>query len=512
MIVETTKKKIAINRLVNQGKENITVENDIIVNDSKPDVLEIVNTSGIACIYKKEVLEGKVRIDGSVNTYINYIADDESGSVRTLNTSIDFSENIPLNNCKQGMILEANVKINKIECKILNGRKISIKIYLEIIVKVYSKDEFEIVSNIDSNESIETKKEIKRIMNLIGEGNNRVFAKDTVAIDQADEIGEIMKTEVRVIKEETKTSYNKVLSKAEVEIEIMYLTEDNRVNIANANIPVIGFVDIQNVSDETKCISQYKIKNVLVKPNNSEEHSIYVEIELELTCFAYENKEIEVLKDLYAIHHECRYSKNMASVIVEKDSIKSTHRIRENVNVPETANNRIYNIDVDPIINNIRVTNGIVIYEGEIEVKIIYDNNNVNFKTISIPINHEENIPRNINKEDIETNVVVKNKNVIVHSEGSLEFDIELEFIINVEKNEEMEIIDSINLEELEDKNNYSMVIYFVKQGDTLWNISKKFRSKVEDIARVNDIEDENKIYPGQQLYIPKFVRRSVAV
>lgn len=56
------------------------------------------------------------------------------------------------------------------------------------------------------------------------------------------------------------------------------------------------------------------------------------------------------------------------------------------------------------------------------------------------------------------------------------------------------------------------MIIYFVKPGDTLWKIAKKFRSTVEDIARVNGIEDENKIYIGQQLYIPKYIKKRIAV
>lgn len=50
------------------------------------------------------------------------------------------------------------------------------------------------------------------------------------------------------------------------------------------------------------------------------------------------------------------------------------------------------------------------------------------------------------------------------------------------------------------------MIIYFVKPGDTLWSIAKKFRSTIADISRVNNIEDENNIYPGQQLFIPKYV------
>ena len=56
------------------------------------------------------------------------------------------------------------------------------------------------------------------------------------------------------------------------------------------------------------------------------------------------------------------------------------------------------------------------------------------------------------------------------------------------------------------------MVIYFVKQGDTLWSIAKKFKSTVEDIAKVNDIENANKISVGQRLYIPRYCGRRVAV
>lgn len=39
---------------------------------------------------------------------------------------------------------------------------------------------------------------------------------------------------------------------------------------------------------------------------------------------------------------------------------------------------------------------------------------------------------------------------------------------------------------------------------------SKKFRSTVENIVKINEIEDENKIYVGQQLFIPRYVANKV--
>ena len=94
MIVETLKENLSVNKLVCSKKEIIFAEGDMIVPDSKPDILDTICTSGIICLYKKEVLDGKVRLDGNVNTYIMYLADDSKDRIRALNTSIDFSENI----------------------------------------------------------------------------------------------------------------------------------------------------------------------------------------------------------------------------------------------------------------------------------------------------------------------------------------------------------------------------------------------------------------------------------
>ena len=71
--------------------EKITVEGDEIVPDVKPDVLSIVSANGNICMYKKEIQDGKIKLDGSINSYVIYIADDENSSMRALNTSIDFS-------------------------------------------------------------------------------------------------------------------------------------------------------------------------------------------------------------------------------------------------------------------------------------------------------------------------------------------------------------------------------------------------------------------------------------
>ncbi len=79
--------------------------------DVKPDILNIISNSGIVCIYKKEIMDGKIRLDGCVNTYIMYLADTEENQVRSLNANIDFTQVIDMEKVRSDMSLDANVNL-----------------------------------------------------------------------------------------------------------------------------------------------------------------------------------------------------------------------------------------------------------------------------------------------------------------------------------------------------------------------------------------------------------------
>ena len=66
MVLNTTKETVCVNQIIGQKLDNVVVEGDMIVPDIKPDVLNTIGASGNVCIYKKEALDGKIRIDGSV--------------------------------------------------------------------------------------------------------------------------------------------------------------------------------------------------------------------------------------------------------------------------------------------------------------------------------------------------------------------------------------------------------------------------------------------------------------
>ena len=76
---------------------------------------------------------------------------------------------------------------------------------------------------------------------------------------------------------------------------------------------------------------------------------------------------------------------------------------------------------------------------------------------------------------------------------------------------DEEEVVETKEIE-VEEKEEHSIIIYFVKPGDTLWNIAKRYKSTVENIKQINNIEDEDKIEVNQQLFIPRYVEKVQAM
>lgn len=509
MAIETIKENLCVNQIVGKAKENVIAEGDVIIPDIKPDILSTINTNGTVCIYKKEILEGKIRIDGGVQVYIMYLADDENSSVRGLNTVIDFTKLIDMENVNSSMNLESNINLGTIECKILNGRKINIKAGIDVEVNVYSNENIEFIKNIENREDVQVLNTVTSMDSLIGNGMTKVYAKDTMTIPEEDNLYEVLKLNIDIINKETKTSYNKILAKSDMQINVMYLTDNNRINEIKWQIPVMGFIDMQNISDDNLCNVNYEIKNVLLKPNSIEEHSIYIEVEVEINCNVFEKKEINIIQDLYSPTENLNINQKNITVMHNKQNFNNKCLINEKINIPELLNSKICGTEVSPRIIKQNVYNDRLVYEGELQIKFLFispNTNRLDVKMQTIPFNSSFDCFGVTQNSNLNTIVDICNYNCGIREDGSLDANIEMNINSEVFKMMEIKVVDNIETVENEDDNIYSIVVYFVKPGDTLWNIAKRFRSTINAIASVNGIEDENKINVGQQLFIPKFV------
>lgn len=506
MEVETTKQTVTINKLVGTTAKTITVEGDMIVPDVKPDILNTMNSVGNICIYKKEMLEGKVKIDGGINVYLMYLADTEEESTRGLNATLDFTQMIEVPGCTSEMNAVTQMQIQSIECKILNGRKIHMKTEIAIHVQVFANEMIDIIQEVKNVPNMQLLHSNVCMNTLVGCGNTKASAKDTISYDEAEKLAEILKVEVKISNEESKISYNKVLLKADVHTKIMYLTEEGSIKTIHSSIPVMGFVDMPGVAEENLIHSNYEIRNMIVKPNYTEGNFISIDIEVEISCRAYGSTTVELIQDMYSTEEDIHFTTR--SIETENNKCNQTEicNIEEKVVIPEIANNEMYDVEVQPMITNLNVLNGRMVYEGEVNLNFIFASNipgGVNMRQTTLPFSFEVDSEEVHPNKKINTQIECVGDNFVIQSEGTMECKINLAFHIEMADATQINVIDEIKREENRNQFDFSMIIYMVKLGDTLWSIAKQFKTTVDSIMELNELVDET-IRAGEKLYIPR--------
>lgn len=306
------KNKVTINKKSLEKSKKVEVYGDIIVPDIKPDIVNIINTNANTYIYKTEIIESKIRIDGNIDTFVIYLAD--NGETRSIQTTLNFSEFIEDSIITNTMIAKDMVDLLRIESKILNERKISIKAELLLKTEMWENEEVEFINEIQEGLDIEKLEEKLEVKSCIGENKNKAIVKENIKCNGEKKIAEILKTNIELCNFENKISYNKILAKADANIRILYLSEDNNIELLETTSPVMTFIEMQNISDTNICDTEYTIRNMLYKIDSKEALSVEAQIEYDVNCIVYENKEINVIQDMYSTKSELIFNKKEALV------------------------------------------------------------------------------------------------------------------------------------------------------------------------------------------------------
>ena len=233
------KNTVVIEKCIENIGKVIDVSGDVIVPDIKPDIINIINTNGIAYIYKEDVQNKKVRLDGNIDIYVVYLSD--TGDTRSIQTVLSFSEYIENEGITDKTFFKTNVIVDKIEAKVLNERKISIKATLKLECELYEEDTIELTTDYKDDDTVEVLKEnIKAIEKALKVKENEQavssFDYDNVNIEEVNSTNLLFvelsledASQVKQIADNLQNKYPNCL------IFVMSATESKVVFVAKAN-------------------------------------------------------------------------------------------------------------------------------------------------------------------------------------------------------------------------------------------------------------------------------------
>lgn len=509
MLVNMHTKKLNLDKCMVKEKISDWIEQDIIVPDSKPDAVKIVNVTVTPYVNDYEIMDSKIKVVGKINYFIIYMVNDEKFNTRGLFVSYPYTEVLNVDKLKGNMNVSIDSKCKNVIYSLPNERKFSIKSEIMFNVIVRENATFEIIQSFDEESNIECKMKNKIFNNIIQNKSNIIASKEDVMLPkEAEDFVEILKLDTNIVNTEYKESYNKIMVKGDIEVNLIYLADNPSENIKKINftIPFSAMIEVDNINDRSKFDIRYKMRDFNIKLNEdiTSTKTMSAKYQIDVDVVMYEEEELEYVDDFYSQVKDLEYDNKIVEAISKNIKFVNKIEVKENLSNILPMNNVILNYSLDTSNINASINNSIVEVDGNAKILLLLQdmsNMEVESKVIDILINEKINL-ENIDKK-INGYVEIENEKLYVTQNGT-DLEVKVVFDINaiIDDIVKMNMISKIEEKTLNLEDIDSINIYIVKSGDSLWNIAKKYKTSIDKIVKSNDIENPDEIDIGQKLLI----------
>jgi LysM repeat protein len=478
------------------------IEQDIIVPDTKPDIIKIVNVSAYPYINDYQISDNKIIINGKLNYYIIYKTNETKMGTRGLFVSIPYVQTLTVKGINKDDKIDIKPIVKNIIYSLPNERKIATKTEIVFLVTIRKNIFVDLLERFDENTDIEVSKISNSFNNIIQNKSSIIASREDVIIPNND-FYEILNIKYDIINTEFKESYNKIMVKGDIKLEILYLVDNQDTEIKNMflEIPFSGMIELDNISDLSKFEILYDVKELNLRPNiDGSTKTMSVDYQINVDVLMYEINNVEYIDDFYSQTKELEYANRTVEVLRNKDKINKTFEVKETINDILSEKYNILDSNVDLAYITIKQLDNNIYIEGNAKVMIlIQDTSTLEVKNKVVDILINEKIESDSNNIDVKLKL---EKISLNHMNNDIE--IRLKILVDISNSDILRLNIISEVEEKNIMNNAlnSINIYIVKEKDNLWSIAKKYKTSVDKILITNNIEDKNKIYVGQKILI----------
>lgn len=515
MSVNLIKDEIKTDEIICQKRSQTMIESDIIVPDVKPDIKKVLEISGNACITQKMIQPDKILLQGTVNMTVLYVPDGSvPGKIKNLSAVREFSHSVDCRGVTPDMQLTAEITSVMFDYTLINSRKLSLRCTLKLEAKVSNPIVLAISTGIEENKTIALKKEPLRLISETGNSECQIILRQQLDLSGGKPgIGEILKVNAVPYSAELCMMDNKAVTKGNVKICMLYSadTPGEEIEFMEYQLPFTEILDIDGISEGMDGEIDYTVNDMYYEIRDDadgEPRSLGVELVLGATVRGSRLSDIDAVTDAYALVNAVDITSKAYHLEQLLSNNTAEHTQTDQASLPQMLPpiGRICDINSEVGIDRITSDEGQITIYGNIHTNILYLSEDE--ETPVSAFNHNTEFSHTFDVTGADNTTICDARALIEDISYTLSGNnsIELRFIIGLSvkalKSGDVIIIDSMSdyIPEAEPEIP-CIVIYFVQDGDTLWEIAKRYHTSAESIKSLNNLEGDL-IHPGQKLKI----------
>ncbi len=459
---------------------NIPLENEIG---------KIFSVCHSAQVESAEVLNGAVNYSGCIEICILYQTID--GEISTINSSCPFSSKF------EDSAIMVTDKVG-IKCEVENysvdsvtSSNVKINCTVEQSGVIISCHDVETIMPLDDD--ICTKKEEIYVSTFIGEASEIFSMESEISIKEP--IRKVILCESQVSVKDVESGINFVSVSGEVINRILYLTENDRYETSFVTENFKEEVELEGVSQNSITEAKATVKHSQVKCEVVEQEkgvSIKINVPVEIKVCAFEEKQVDVIKDIYSQKEELEVSTSSFDMTKTLQSDYFETKIDGNLTLDDDKpriDKVLFVAGTELSLSNAYIQNGEIFVEGVAKANVVYLNdeeNSNNSVVVEVPFVVSDKTTAPCENPDISVSAILYDVDVVARKGRELFFDGKLKVRVNYDCEEVSAVISSVEAKGDVVERDCSVELVYAKSGTDAWDIAKKFRVSEEMVQIQN--------------------------
>jgi hypothetical protein len=510
--VELIKENIEYEQLLGENFSDTVVKGEYLIPDTHPDVVEILMVDVKPSITAKETMQDKVYIEGQIVYNVIYLAKEEEGmGVYNVTYSDKFSNYVDIPAAEHKMLCDGECYVEHMDSNLVNERKVGISGIIKIKSAVYKNYSFEVVKSMARDEDLQTLKYPAVIDKILGSTGADLVIKTQIRVPMdKPQIGKVLKCDVNLHKKEVKLMEGRAQITAFAHVNMLYRGNGERSLVSiEDDVYLSKDVELDGADASMNAFADFKVENIdydIKEDDLGESRIVDVESIANVTLKVQYKEHVDMIEDAYSPKVVMDMVRKSYNLNVLQGTNHSETIVKDNLEL-DVKPSEIIMTDGEVMVTDKKLVENKVVVEGIVKFNILFAAEAAEVKLQAM----SEELPFSCSV-DVE-GARIDMQSVIKAAIESIEASIEASTIavkavvaVDVRVNYSTEkdfLIDILMSEEEVPRKKASVTIYAVQPGDTLWKIAKRYFTTIDEIARINNIDNVNVINVNDKLIIP---------
>ncbi len=514
--MELIKRNIHMDRVKTEAVTQFTLEDDLNIPDSKPDVNTLNLEKGELVIDEIRPGADFVNVRGYLAYVILYHTREEGSSLVALDGRVAFDERVNLRGVVPADSVSVDGQVEDLTVSMINSRKLNIQSLITLSAKVEELYDEEAPVSIHGDEKAEYRRMPLEAAQIAICKNDIFRLKEEVSLpSNYPNIFQILWDNISLGDMDFKVMAEKITLSGEVHLFLLYEGEgeEHPIRSYETTIPFSGELECHGCREgmlpDIRC--RMGQKELAVRPDfDGEERSIGLEMVLDFAIRIYEEESLEIISDIYGVSNEISTVTHRADLRQLLAKVTGKTKVTDHIHVKSGNVLQLLHSEGTVALEQQTVVENGIQLQGSLTVKVMYitgeDDAPYGCTQAQIPYQYTLEVP-DIAPEDVDAvQGAVEQLQVTMLDGEEMDVKAVLNFSTVVFKTVPVELISQVSVSPLDTGRMSSlpgMVVYMVKDGDNLWNIGKKYYVPVDALRKMNNLESDE-LKSGQKLLIVK--------